>query len=77
MFACGQTAPISIAVDSESVYWANSGNGTMGTTISSAPLGGRTITKLASSHGQAFSIAVDATSVYWVAGGDVMRLTPK
>jgi sugar lactone lactonase YvrE len=74
--ASGQSTPNGIALDTASVYWTNSGDGT----VMKVPLGGGTPATLASGQSSAGSIAVDATSVYWVnntANGTVMKLTPK
>jgi hypothetical protein len=91
--ASGQNGPSRMAVDSNSVYWVNSGDGAANgdAAVMKVPLGGGTPIMLASTPYSAlgpresYGIAVDATSVYWasdiqqgpVATGTVTKVTPK
>ena len=91
--ASGQNGPSRMAVDLNSVYWVNSGDGAANgdAAVMKVPLGGGTPVMLASTPESAlgpresYGIAVDATSVYWasdiqqgmVASGAVMKVTPK
>ncbi|CAN5452251.1 hypothetical protein BH09MYX1_BH09MYX1_57920 [soil metagenome] len=58
--------PLGIAVDAQSVYWADSDS------VSSVPLAGGATTTLAADFG-VYHATVDATSVYWAAGGQVKK----
>lgn len=67
-------APVAIAVDATSVYWAESQDG-MGIvsngSIKKAPLaGGGSYTVLAAEQQDPFAIAVNASGVFWLNGGD-------
>lgn len=55
------SAPVSLAVDGTSVYWANSGSGS----VASVPIGGGTVTTLAMGLSQPYDVVVDSASVYW------------
>jgi cysteine-rich repeat protein len=68
--ASGQSYPISIAVDATSVYWTNSGSGT----VMKVPISGGTPIVLASSQSYPLSIVVDATNAYWASSGTVMKV---
>jgi len=61
-----------IAVDATNVYWAAY------RTIAKAPIGGGTITTIATAQAGALYVAVDATNVYWlttdIGAGAVMKL---
>ncbi|MHB8417808.1 MAG: hypothetical protein ACYDCL_07015 [Myxococcales bacterium] len=61
-----------LAVDSTSVYWVNTGDGT----VKKVGLSGGTPVTLASSQGSPWGIAVDSSSVYWtdLSGGTVMKV---
>ena len=67
--ASGQSDPVAVGVDATSVYWVNSGDGT----VMSAPLAGlpdgSSPTILASGQSDPRGLAVDATSVYWTSAG--------
>jgi hypothetical protein len=52
-----------IAVDASHVYWAD---GTLPSTIFSAPIAGGSVTTLATNETDAMSLVVDATNLYWV-----------
>ena len=70
--ATGQ--PWDIAMDAASLYWTDPIAGT----VTKMPLGGSTLTTLASGQNGPGGIAVDAASVYWTdSGGTVMKVTPK
>lgn len=64
--ASGQSAPSGIAVDGNSVYWTNGGDGTV---MKIARSGGAPI-PLASHQANPSGIAVDATRVYWTNDDD-------
>jgi hypothetical protein len=57
----GQQDPWAIAVDATSLYWVDSGNGT----VLKMPKAGGAVTTLASGQSAPLAIAVDGTSVYW------------
>lgn len=59
-----------IAVDSTSVYWTNAVDGT----VLKAPVGGGTVTTLASGQGDVMGVTVDSTSVYFTRGPAVYPL---
>ena len=59
------TNPGSIAVDSTSVYWGETGSDVNSGTVTKVRIGGGTPTTLASAQKVPFGIAVDSTSVYW------------
>jgi hypothetical protein len=62
-------AAYGLAVDSTNVYWVESS----GDTVSAVPIGGGTVTTLASAQYDTVGPALDANSVYWgsgVTGGD-------
>ncbi len=71
ILASGQNNPWGIAVDRNSVYWTNFGDGTV---MKVPRLGGMTTT-LATGQNLPYGIVTDATSVYW-AGGDGVRKVP-
>jgi len=56
--------PFSLAVDAESVYWADGG------AVKKVPVAGGSPVVLASAQNQAFGIVVDANHVYWSSYGD-------
>jgi hypothetical protein len=58
---------LSVAVDSAHVYWVS---GYAATAVKEVPLGGGSVTTLASTQNGAVSLAVDGTHVYWVEPGD-------
>ncbi len=75
---------MAIAVNATSVYWADSDAGA----VMKEPVGGGTLTTLASGQDGPSGIALDSKSVYWtdegscpsdggVCSGTVMKLTPK
>ncbi len=65
------TNPTGIAVDGTYVYWVDNTDGT----VSSVPLAGGTVNKLASGQNGPNAIAVDATGIYWTTSdGKVMVL---
>ncbi len=66
VLASGQAAPWGIAVDATSVYWTNSGDGT----VMKAPIGGGTPSLLSSGGATPMPIALDTTNLYW---GDAGR----
>jgi glutamine cyclotransferase len=67
--------PGGIAVDGTTIYWANTGDGSVmkmdQTTFATVVV--------ASSQNRPWGVAVDATSVYWTTqgSGTVMKHTPK
>jgi sugar lactone lactonase YvrE len=66
-----QGGPRGIATDGQSLYWANSGSGT----VMRVSVDGGTAVVLATSQQEPWSVAVDGESVYWTnhAGGTVMK----
>jgi hypothetical protein len=58
-------------VNAKAVYWTTG----KGSTVMKVPLGGGSITTLASGH-PAWAVTVDATSVYWATGseGSVLKV---
>lgn len=65
-----------VAVDSSNVYWADEvGGGDAGPTntglILKTPIGGGTITTIATDQNIPLGVQVDATNLYWVNQGDV------
>src|SRR5512142_2421367 len=67
--ASRQSSPLSIAVDTSSVYWTNADGGT----VMKVSKAGGTPKSLASGQNNPYGIAVDATNVYWTTalGGTV------
>ena len=63
--ATGQATPTAITADSTSVYWVNSGNGTVMKVLAS---GGTPVT-IASEQYNPTAIAVDGANVYWTNAG--------
>ena len=59
--ATGQTSPYQLVVDSTSVYWLASGDGT----VMKVPIGGGTLKTVASGQPNGLGIAVDSKSLYW------------
>ncbi|HEY6463795.1 MAG TPA: hypothetical protein VIY73_26680, partial [Polyangiaceae bacterium] len=77
ILASGRDTVNAIALDSTNVYWVEDDVNPQGN-ISTLPLGGGTVTKLAPGVDYPTAIAVDATGLYYVASGAgrVWRLTP-
>ncbi len=70
------SAPLGIAVDSQSVYWVNGGDyGQANGTVTSVPLGGGAVVTLASGQDFPAYVAVDEAHAYWtnLRGGTVMQ----
>jgi hypothetical protein len=61
----GYSYPASIAVDNTHVYWTDIVKGT----VNEVPVGGGSVTTLASGQHYPISVAVDGTHVYWVNQG--------
>jgi DNA-binding beta-propeller fold protein YncE len=63
-----------VAVDSTHVYWVTSGAGIFrndpAAKVNKVPLGGGSVTTLASGQSGPVSVAVDGTHVYWTNSGD-------
>ena len=68
--ATGQAQPSLLAVDADSIYWTNAGDGS----VVSVPKGGGPTTPIAQGQGSPFGIAVNASGVYWTdQTGTVMK----
>lgn len=67
--ASGQTNPMSIAVDAQAVYWADSGDpsSTSGAIVRQNLKGGPLTLLASGAYGRPFSIATDSTNIYWAA----------
>jgi hypothetical protein len=88
--ASGQPHPFGIALDGANVYWTNMGSSgrAQGTgvpglapptndgAVMKVPLGGGTVTTLASCQSIPMGIAVDATSVYWITAAPLAAELP-
>jgi hypothetical protein len=75
--ASWQNRPTSVAVDADSVYWAEYGDGGASNgAIKMAPKGGGAVTVLAAGQNEPSGIAVDGAAVYWIVaeGRAVMKL---
>lgn len=72
VLASGQDLPLWIALDGDSVYWTNRGEGT----VAKVPKSGGPVTQLAAGQGEPERVAVDSTGVYWTnqADGRVMKV---
>jgi hypothetical protein len=61
---------MSIAVDAERVYWADYGVGGNDGAVMTVPIGGGTVTTLATGQTGPNCLVVDDDSVYWTDYGD-------
>jgi len=78
VLASGQDTSWGIVIDANNVYWTNN-DVSPGGAVSSVPLAGGSITKLATNLNNPTSIAMDSTGLYFTTasgGSRVFRLTP-
>jgi len=73
----GKGAPGGIAIDSTSVYWADSGNNAIHK-ASIAAVDTTTATDVATNQSAPSGVAVDSTGIYWANSGNgtIMKLAP-
>jgi hypothetical protein len=70
--AGGQLSPYQLAIDGDSVYWANTGAGNADDiSVAKVPLGGGAVTVLVRGVPTPRGIVVDSSRVYFAAGPDV------
>jgi hypothetical protein len=73
ILAFAQKGTVGLAIDTQSLYWANKGGPFGDGTIVSMPLAGSAAVTLAGSQDAPRAIAVDDVGVYWTAGGSVIE----
>jgi hypothetical protein len=73
--ATDQYSPVALAADDSSVYWANSGDGTIAWAPAGLDLGGPVV--LATGQNVPRALAVDETSVYWTTSDGNIVSAPK
>jgi sugar lactone lactonase YvrE len=69
--ASGQASPGALAIDATSVYWINTGDGT----VKKAPLEGGPETTLVTDPSVPSALAVDGTNVYWIDSTSLMLVS--
>lgn len=66
----GGVSPVALAVDGTSVYWTSSDN-----EVRRVPIGGGSVTVVASGPGGAGQIVVDSANVYWTTETAVVKIS--
>jgi hypothetical protein len=65
----GQNSPVSVQVDGDRMFWANSGfAGANGGSVFSAQVDGGGLVTIATGQSKPVAVAIDATYVYWIDG---------